>query len=139
MICYAVIDTNVLISSLLSSHGNAATILVIKKIFSGDVIPLYSENILKEYLEVLRRKKFGFTEETVSSLIRVIEDTGKMVIPSPSGEILPDIKDLPFYEVVLEKKDENAHLITGNKKHFPNKPFIVTPKEFLEILEKKSI
>jgi hypothetical protein len=48
--------------------------------------------------------------------------------------MLPDIKDLPFYEVVVEKREDDAYLVTGNMKHFPAKPFIVTAKEFLAIL-----
>lgn len=133
--CYVVIDTNVLVSSLLSKHDNAATVLVIDKLFSGDIIPIYSKEILSEYHEVLRRKKFKFSEQLISDFLESIERLGVNIIPDPSGEIIPDIKDLPFYEVVLEKRDENAYLVTGNIKHFPNKPFIVTPNELLEILE----
>ncbi len=134
MIYYAVIDTNVLVSALLSSHYNAATVLVVGKLFSGEVIPLFSNEILKEYNEVLRRTKFHFPEETVKILLQTIEKYGERVVPSPTGELLPDMKDLPFYEVVIEKQEEDAFLVTGNKKHFPAKPFIVTAKEFLDIL-----
>jgi putative PIN family toxin of toxin-antitoxin system len=134
MTFYAVIDTNVLVSALLSSHDDAATVLVVGKLFSGEVIPLFSEEILKEYNEVLRRKKFHFSEEIVSILVKTIEKYGKRVVPTPTGELLPDIKDLPFYEVVMEKRADDAYLVTGNMKHFPKKPFIVTAKEFLDIL-----
>ncbi len=136
MTCYAVIDTNVLVSALLSSHDDAATVLVVEKLFSGEVIPLFSDEILKEYNDVLRRAKFHFSEEKVSRLIRTIGKFGERVIPSPTGEMLPDMKDLPFYEVVVEKQEDNAYLITGNMKHFPLKPFIVTAKEFLDILNR---
>lgn len=44
------------------------------------------------------------------------------------------MKDLPFYEVVLEKRDDNTYLVTGNIKHFPKEPFVVTPRELLDIL-----
>ena len=44
------------------------------------------------------------------------------------------MKDLPFYEAVLEKQDKDAYLVTGNIKHFPDKAFIVTPNQLLEIL-----
>lgn len=135
MTYYAVIDTNVLVSALLSSHDDAATVQVVKKLFAGEVIPLYSEEILNEYNEVLRRAKFHFSESTVRTLIQVIEKYGEFVSPSPAGELLPDVKDLPFYEVVLERQPDDAHLVTGNIKHFPNRPFIVTAKEFLEILK----
>lgn len=135
MTCYAVIDTNVLVSALLSSHENAATVQVVNRLFSGDVIPVFSDDILAEYNEVLRRKKFHFSEDVVCTLLNTITSIGENVTPSPSGEILPDMKDLPFYEVVLEKEADNAYLITGNIKHFPDKPNIVTAREFLTILE----
>ena len=135
MTYYAVIDTNVLVSALLSSHDDAATVQVVNKLFTGDVIPVFSDDILAEYNEVLRRKKFHFTEAIVCDLLDAITFIGENITPSPSGEILPDMKDLPFYEVVLEKEDDNAYLVTGNIKHFPDKPNIVTAREFLTILE----
>ena len=134
MICYAVIDTNVLVSALLSSHSDAATVQVVGKLFSGDIIPLFSQEILDEYNEVLRRKKFRFSEQLVSAMVGAIEKYGILVNPSPTGEILPDRKDLPFYEVVMEKQEDDAYLVTGNMKHFPQKPFIVTAKQMLDIL-----
>ena len=134
MTCYAVIDTNVLVSALLSSHDNAATVLVVGKLFSGEVIPLFSDEILKEYNEVLRRPKFHFSEEAVRMLLQTIEKYGEQVVPTPTGELLLDMNDLPFYEVVVEKQEDHAYLVTGNMKHFPAKPFIVTAKEFLDIL-----
>jgi putative PIN family toxin of toxin-antitoxin system len=134
MACYAVIDTNVLVSALLSSHDDAATVLVVGKVFSGEVIPLFSDEIIKEYNEVLRRAKFHFSEAAVRMLLQTIEKYGECVIPAPTGELLPDRKDLPFYEVVVEKQEDDAYLVTGNMKHFPAKPFIVTAKEFLDIL-----
>lgn len=49
MICYAVIDTNVLISALLSSKDDTATVQVLDKIITGEIIPVYSNVITKEY------------------------------------------------------------------------------------------
>lgn len=132
MICYAVIDTNILISALLSSHDDAATVQVVGRLLSGDIIPLFSAGILAEYREVLHRKKFGFSEDMISILLNTIDKYGICISPAPSGEKLPDMKDLPFYEVVLERED--AYLVTGNMKHFPTKPFIVTANRMLEIL-----
>lgn len=137
MICYAVIDTNVLVSALLSGHDDAATVRVIERMIGGDVIPVYSNTTMSEYREVLHRKKFRFTPELVDYLLSAIEKLGVLVEPSPLGVILPDMKDLPFYEVVIEKREDDAYLVTGNLKHFPAEPFIVTAREFLEILEQK--
>ncbi len=137
MICHAVIDTNVLVSALLSSHEDAATVQVVGKLFSGEIIPLFSKEILGEYSDVLRRKKFGFSGEVVDLMLRTIEKYGESVSPLPTGELLPDMKDLPFYEVVLEKQDSDAYLVTGNLRHFPAKAFIVTARELLNILNQK--
>jgi len=134
MICCAVIDTNVLVSALLSSHEDAATVQVVGKIFSGEIIPLYSEEILKEYYDVLSRRKFRFTKELIDGMLEAVAEKGICVYPRPSGEILPDNKDLPFYEVVLERRKDGAYLVTGNMKHFPNRPFIVTARQMLDIL-----
>lgn len=136
MICYAVIDTNVLVSALLSSKDDTATVQILNRALSGDIIPVYSNLIMKEYNEVLSRKKFGFSSHTIEYLLSAIEKYGILLSPSPSGIILPDMKDLPFYEVVLEKRDDRAYLVTGNIKHFPERPFIVTPRELLDILDK---
>lgn len=136
MTCYAVIDTNVLVSALLSSHDNAATVQVVSRLFSGQIIPLFCTEILSEYYEVLHRRKFGFSDELIEILLDTIDKYGVCIEPSYSGETLPDMKDLPFYEVVLEKQEEGAYLITGNMKHFPVKPFIVTPNQMLEILNR---
>lgn len=140
MMCLAVIDTNVLVSAMLSKNNDSATVQVVGKILSGEITPVFSLEILKEYREVLLRKKFNFSNETVDYLLSAIEHFGILVSPSPTGETLPDIKDLPFYEVVMDKKDDGAYLVTGNLKHFPEKKFIVTARELLDILDKiKSI
>lgn len=56
----------------------------------------------------------------------------------PVEEIIPDSKDIVFYEVVMEgrKEHDDTYLVIGNIKHFPAKSYIVTPKEMLEIMHK---
>lgn len=134
MKCYGVIDTNVLVSALLSTHEDTATVQVINRLFSGEFTPLFSREILDEYNEVLRRKKFKFSEELINNFLTAVEKCGETVTPAKSDEILPDMKDLPFYEIVLDEQKRNAYLVTGNIKHFPKKPFIVTARQFLDIL-----
>ena len=95
---------------------------------------LYSKEILDEYREVLKRPKFKFDTRVVDVLIAAVERNGISIEPGETGAILPDMKDLPFYEVVMDKRDNGAYLVTGNIKHFPREPFIVTSKEFLDII-----
>ena len=122
----AVIDTNVLVSALLSKHADAATVQIIDRLFVGEIVPLINEKIMTEYEEVLQRSKFRFPKEIIWKLLEVIRQYGVDIIPDP--------KDIVFYEVAMTKQDEGAYLVTGNTKHFPIKPFIVTPSEMLHIL-----
>lgn len=133
---YAVFDTNVLISSLLTKRTDTTTAQIVDAISSGLIIPLYNQEILDEYTDVLRRAKFSFSEERIGRLMTMIRQYGLAVNPSPTGEILVDMDDLVFYEVVMEKREDDAYLITGNIRHFPDRDFIVTPAEMMAIIEK---
>jgi uncharacterized protein len=135
LIYYAVIDTNVLVSALISHNPEAATVQLVARMFEGEVTPLYSDEIMQEYREVLHRKKFKFDSELIDILLDSIVKYGFSVSPSDTGAVLPDMKDLPFYEVVMEKRDDNAYLVTGNLKHFPVETFIVTARQMLDIMD----
>ena len=65
---YAVFDTNVIISSLLTKQRNTATALVVDAIANGVITPLYNQEILDEYEDVLRRPKFKFSEDRIVNL-----------------------------------------------------------------------
>lgn len=81
------------------------------------------------------RPKFGLTEDIVENIISSLEKSGFYVDAEKTNISLPDSKDVIFYEIVMEgRKKTDAYLVTGNIKHFPSKPFIVTPKQMLEIL-----
>ena len=107
---------------------------MVDAIYSGDIVPLYNQEILNEYNEVLHRKKFSFSEERIQKILLMIRQFGLAVNPSPTGEILVDMDDLVFYEIVMEKRNDDAYLITGNIRHFPRRDFIVTPSEMVEIV-----
>lgn len=125
---YAVFDTNVLVASLLTKNPDSPTALVVDAISEERLVPLYNEEILEEYDDVLHRAKFPFSHGAIRNIMRMIRQFGLAVSPSPTGEILPDMDDLVFYEVVMEKrKADDAYLITGNLKHFPTREYIVTP------------
>lgn len=77
----------------------------------------------------------AFTAREVRALIETIRSRGVHIEPGPVDAVLPDLDDVVFYAVVMEKrKGEDAYLVTGNQKHFPKEPFIVTPKEMLDII-----
>lgn len=131
---YAVIDTNVLVSALFSISGNSSPSIIIRKIIDGVITPLYNEDILSEYEEVLNRAKFPFRKADIEWLIRTFLDFGiSLGRTAISDEVFIDKDDIVFYEVALSKED--SFLITGNIRHFPKKPFIVTPAEMLTIID----
>lgn len=134
-----VIDTNVFVSALLSKHRDSATVRVLRALLEGKLTPLYHTEILEEYDEVLHRSKFPFQENDIQVIFDTIRQYGIEIDPTPTGEILPDADDQIFYEVTMEKRDEDARLVTGNLKHYPPRPFIVTPAEMLAILEENGI
>ncbi len=131
---YAVIDTNVLLSALLSKNEDSATVRVLDAVFEGKIIPLYHQDILTEYDDVLHREKFHLQEEVIQTVLDAIKQYGIQVFPQPTGAVLIDMDDLIFYEVAMEKRDDDAYLVTGNQKHYPFRDFIVTPTEMMKII-----
>ena len=129
---YAVIDTNVIVSSILSSRHDSATVLIREHILDGDIIPLFNEEIIAEYNDVLSRPKFGFPTQLVKDLLASIVTLGLFMDRVNTDEDFPDPKDAVFYEVAMSKED--SYLVTGNVKHFPRNPIVVTPAEMIEIL-----
>ena len=132
---YAVIDTNVLLSALLSKNEDSATIKVLDAVFEGKIIPLYHQDILAEYDEVLHREKFHLRETVIRTVLDAVRQYGVEVFPQSTGAVLIDMDDLVFYEVAMEKREDDAYLVTGNQKHYPFRDFIVTPAEMMRIIE----
>lgn len=129
---YAVFDTNVLVSAMITHNANSATVKVVEAIGEGKIVPLYNDEIVAEYDEVLCRAKFGLLRIKVKRLITTLKSKGVNSDCVASGETFSDASDAVFYEVALSKED--AYLVTGNIKHFPVSPIVVTPAEMVEIL-----
>ncbi len=130
---YAVIDTNVLVSALLKWDSVPGSVL--EQTLTGRIIPILNEEILAEYGEVLRRKKFSFKESDIQIVLEGMIRRGVFTDAAVLEEHLPDPKDTVFYAVTMEvRKKDDAYLVTGNIKHFPITPYVVTPREMLSVL-----
>lgn len=131
---YAVIDTNVLVSGLISPNGNEA--LLILAINQGMVTPCFSREILEEYSAVLLRPKFGFSSKEIEPLLAVLRRQGRLIDPAPMPPRSTDPEDDKFIACALASKSD--FLITGNKRHFPQEHLdatkVVSAPEFLEIV-----
>ena len=134
MTVYAVIDTNVLVSALLAARTDSPTVLIRDYILEGSIIPLFNEEILMEYEAVLSRPKFGFPIFLIEDMISAIVQTGISTERLKTEASFIDQKDVVFYEVALSR--DGSYLVTGNIKHFPKSPIVVTPAEMLAIIMK---
>ncbi|MDC7221021.1 MAG: putative toxin-antitoxin system toxin component, PIN family [Spirochaetales bacterium] len=124
-----VLDTNVLISALLSPSGPPAQILNL--VIEGKVKLIIDNRIYLEYSNVLHRKKFNFKQESINPLLDFIRMESETIMAEPLNIEFNDEDDLVFYEVA--KSGNALYIVTGNTKHFPNEKMIITPSEFLKI------
>ena len=132
-----VLDTNILVSGLLSPYGASADI--VRMIASGEIWICYDTRIIFEYKEVLLREKFCFLEEHVEALIGQIEKAGHFTTTRPLTKSLPDFDDEMFLEVAIYAKADC--LVTGNLKHYPKSRCegieVVSPRQFLDKLKNR--
>jgi uncharacterized protein len=124
-----VIDTNVLISGLINIGGTPAQI--INLVINGRITILYDSRILKEYEEVLNRKKFGFKKSAITPILDYIKNEGEYVTAEPIQKNFADNDDKMFYEVA--KTSKAMCIITGNKDHYPKEEIVRSPKEFIDL------
>ena len=130
---YAVIDTNVLVSAALKWQSVPGSIIDLA--FNDVIIPLVNAEILDEYRMVLLRPKFHLTESIVNDIVNELISHAISISEEHLGIDLPDPKDRVFYEVTMQaRKEEDAYLVMGNIKHFPIKPYIVTPRQMLDLI-----
>lgn len=129
---YAVIDTNVLVSALITKNPEAATAKVVRLLLEQEFVPLYDADIIAEYEDVLHRSKFPILKETADALISFVIENGIESSRVNFAESMPDEDDRVFYEISLSQED--SFLVTGNLKHYPTSPRIITPAQFLEIV-----
>jgi uncharacterized protein len=130
----AVIDTNVLVSAMISSAGNEA--LVIIGIHQGLLVPYFSHEILEEYKDVLLRPRFGFSAEEVDALMGLLQQRGALLDPPSVPHISPDPGDDKFIACAVAAQAD--YLVTGNKRHFlqmePGWPEVVNAAQLLEVI-----
>ena len=130
---YTVIDTNVLVSATIKWQSIPGT--VVELAMKGSIIPLLNHEIVNEYQAVLSRPKFGLSDDIVNDIVAGMQKHGLYVDEESLDIALPDPKDRVFYEVVMEeRKERDAYLVTGNIKHFPSEPFVVTPRQMVDII-----
>ena len=133
---YAVIDTNVVVSSMLNPNSVPGTIM--KFVATGLIVPFINDEILNEYIEVISREEFSFKKEVIEGTLHLFQEQALKVDRTTAEEQFVDKKDIVFYEITLTgRKNTNALLVTGNLKKKKKKPFVVSPREMLTIIEEQ--
>lgn len=132
---YAVVDTNILVSAALAKDRlQSVPYAVFQGISKHLFTPIVDENIVEEYCEVMSRSKFRWN---VSYGQRFVDEILKYAINepvAPTDFTLPDVDDRIFYDVAFAHRDKNAYIVTGNIKHFPNVPFTISARNFLDLI-----
>jgi putative PIN family toxin of toxin-antitoxin system len=111
----AVIDTNVIVSAMLSPRGAPASIW--EALVEAKLTCCVDQRILEEYQTVLRRPRFALDERDVAEVLDFLGLVAEPVRTTPLVTSLPDPKDAPFLEVALAGAADA--IITGNIRHFP--------------------
>lgn len=132
-----VLDTNVLVSGLLTPFGPPAR--VVDQVVSTNVQVAFDDRIIDEYTAVLTRPKFHFEPRNVEALIDHIRSVGIHITATPLGVTeIPDPTDLPFAEVAVSANADA--LVTGNQGHFEFLDkygiAVLSPAQLMETIER---
>jgi putative PIN family toxin of toxin-antitoxin system len=132
-----VLDTNVLVSGLLSPFGPPGEIVRLAS--NGYITLCVDARISAEYRDVLARPRFGFNPAAIAVLLDYLESNADVVAAQPLVVRLPDADDEPFLEVALATGADC--LATGNLAHFPPDAragvTVVTPAELVELYRRR--
>jgi uncharacterized protein len=132
-----VLDTNVLVSGLLSPHGPPGQI--VQWVAEGICKLCVDARILAEYRDVLLRPEFGFDPERVQELLVQIEADGDLVACLPWRTPLADPDDEKFLEATGSGAAEC--LVTGNLRHYPAAARhglrVLTPAQFVQRMRRE--
>ena len=100
---FAVVDTNVLVSALISKSIDSNPMKVFRAIVTEQIVPLYNDEILlQEYQSVLSREKFHLDKTLIETVLKAIVTDGLCLDRTPAVDVeFPDPKDVVFYEIAL--------------------------------------
>jgi uncharacterized protein len=134
----AVIDTNILIRSILNPNGPTGRLL--KELRAGRFRLLYSEPLLEEIADVLARPRFRdkykVSADDISDILSLIVQEGEEISPSGSIEACRDPKDNKVLEAAFYGRADV--IVTGDKDLFALHPFegiqVLSPAAFLILL-----
>jgi len=132
---YAVVDTNVLVSGVISPNGPPGKIADLLR--EGEVRFVLDDRILREYRTVLMRPMFGFSAREVEIFLETLARSAVYAEVKIAHCItsMPNPGDIPFAECALAFR---CPIVTGNVKHYKVPALktlkIFAPRAFLDYL-----
>ncbi len=129
-----VLDTNILISALLTPDGLPAQVLSLC-VTDRELQIVLSADIYAEYEEVIRRPKFKRSDLEINAILRSVRGSAAWIRPSATVRVCPDPDDDIFLECA--QAADADYLVTGNTKHFPaawERTQVVTVRQFIDAL-----
>jgi putative PIN family toxin of toxin-antitoxin system len=128
-----VLDTNLIVSAHLKTHGLERKVLNLA--LASQVTFFITPEIFAEYREVLAREKFDIDPLLLKASLRLIKQKARTVRSKRAVTASPDPDDNKFLECAEAAGAD--YLVTGNKRHFParwKKTNVVSAREFIEII-----
>jgi putative PIN family toxin of toxin-antitoxin system len=128
-----VLDTNVLVSAMLS--GGGAPDMALQLVLQGAATVLADSRVLAEYDEITARPLFAFDEDERRLLLDTLAAIAEPVVTRPLRLTLPDSDDRVFVEVAVAGRADA--IVTGNVRHFvPRRGrlpvAVLTPRQFVD-------
>ncbi len=136
----AVIDTNVIVSALISGDSQALVSRIFDGMLSAEFVYLLSPDLLDEYRSVLLRPKIqklhGLTAEEIDRILGDIVMNGIWREPTVAF-IAPDPGDNHLWGLLAAQK--GSMLVTGDRLLLENPPdfaSVISPRSFLTLLNR---
>ena len=106
-----ILDTNLWISFLISKDFSRLDEII----FSKKSILIFSQELLEEFLEVVKRPKFRryFAQTDIEELLETIDEYGEFIVVKSRIEICRDVKDKFLLSLAVDGKTD--FLLTGDQ------------------------
>ncbi len=134
----AVIDTNVVVSGVLTSHAAAPTARILDAMLVGRFRLLMSVELLSEYREVLMRdrirRRHGLSPAEIDVILTEIAANAEIVDVEQAGT-RPRKQDAHLHRIL--EAVPAARLVSGDRKlasGVVDAARVLTPKEFADLL-----
>jgi len=134
-----VVDTNVVVSGLLTAEPEAPTAIILDDMLGGALRFVVSVELLAEYRSVLLRpgirSRHGLTDGEVDELLTAVVENAVVCEPVGSPEPPPDPGDEHVWALLAARP--GSVLVTGDRTLVENPPgwaSVVTPRSFLDLV-----